>query len=255
MSLWRRLTGPGNSLILFYDHLTDEGADEMEEQLREVGRYYRWTKLGDLCQALSQGSGTALAAVAFAYPRKSVLLRAVPILRAEKIPVTIFLPGDGVGMNRLPPEEELASYRETYPAAFTDELYQNFINLAWEDPLALEEKLLGFRREIGPLPLNSLDPTRFFSTWGKLVELPPETREFGFHVGCHPRHERIWSETLEFLERQTGSPLRVAYAERPFPEYARWGFSGVVGTRKGAVVPGVSLGELPIWDFSSTISE
>jgi len=255
LSLWRRLTGPANSLILLYDHVTDEIANDLEEQVREVGRYYRWAKLGDLCAAVRDGRALGMAAVAFKYPRKSVLLRAMPILRAENVPVTIFLPGEGVGMNRLPAEEELAAYRETYPQAFSDELYRSFINLAYEDPLALEERLLAFRREIGPLPLDSLDPTRFFSTWGKLIEIPPTSREFGFHVGYHPRHEKLFQETIAFLERQTGAPLRVAHAERPFAEYARWGFSGVVGNRKGAVIKGVPLGDLPIWDFSAAISE
>jgi len=255
MSLWRRLTGPGNALILLSDHLTSATAPEWEEQVKEVARYYRFVKLGDLVEAAEKNQAHGLASVAFEFPRKSAMLRAVPFLRGENIPVTFFLTGDGIGMNRLPSTEELQLYRESYPAAFSDELYARLQETAWEDPVGLDERLLAFRREIGPLPLETIDPMRFFSTWGKLVEIPPAEREFGFHLTYHPRHEALLSETLPFLERQTGQPLRVALSRQSFEGFEKWGFTGVVGTRKGAVKTGVSLGDLPVWDFSSTISE
>ncbi len=255
MGLWRSLTGPRNSLILLYDHLTEESAKEFEGQITEVSRYYRFVKLSNLIDAARKGDTIGLASVAFRHPRRSAWTRALPFLRAENIPATFFLSGDGVGMNRLPLEEELEWYAKTYPESFSAERMVGLQEEVWENPQGLDAKLLTFRRETGPLPLEKLDPALFFMTWGKLLEIPPELREFGFHLSYNPRHEESLREALKFLSIQTGNPPRVALSARSFPEYEAWGFCGVTGSRIGAVTPGVSLGDLPVWSFPSTIKE
>ena len=91
----------------------------------------------------------------------------------RKSPSRFFSGPDCIGLNRLPPEEELGLYEEHYPGRIAEADLARWKMRAWEAPTETEAFLLACRRDIGPLPLERLDPNVFFTTWGKIIGLPP----------------------------------------------------------------------------------
>ena len=142
--------GPKNSLILVYDHLTENSP--FGDQLDEVSRFYKFTKLGDLVDRLKRGKVRGRATVVFSHARKSLFLHGVPILRARNIPVTVFLHPDCVGTNRLPGEEEenRTSPEDMDPTRFF---------VTWGKLLALPPTLREFGLHLSPSenPVAALD--------------------------------------------------------------------------------------------------
>jgi len=196
--IFDRLLYPSNSLILANDYIPDDTYDDWLKQLDEVGKYYRWRKLSDLVADDRPQLGGA--AVVFTSPRKKNFLRAIPELVARGIPVTLFLRPDCIGLNRLPPEEELRYF------GFSD------IEQAFYKPEETEAFLLCLRKEKGALPVEELDPTLFFATWGKVLEIPPELRDFGFYVYARPDHDALITEALRFTETQTVQRMTLAFS-------------------------------------------
>src|SRR4051812_9082679 len=111
MNLFRRFLRPPNALILAYDHLDFDGGERLRTQVDEVRKFYEMSRLSDIVDSLAAGQPLGRAAVVFHASRKSLFVRALPFLRAEDIPVTIFVHGEWLGTNRLPPAEELRFYR------------------------------------------------------------------------------------------------------------------------------------------------
>jgi hypothetical protein len=196
--IFDKLLYPSNSLIFARDYIEDADYEAWLSELDEVGKYYRWKKLSEL--VTPEGIQTGGAAIVFTNPRKKTFLRAIPELAARDIPVTLFLRPDCIGLNRLPPEEELLLY------GFSD------TRRAWEDPEGTERFLLGLRKEKGPLPLERVDPTLYFATWGKILDIPPKLRDLGFHLYASPNHDALVEDALRFTERQVSQKLVLAYA-------------------------------------------
>ncbi len=105
--IFSRLVRPKNSLILLYDHLSEEGMEAFESEIEEVRKYYKMAKLSEVLGASEQAPlQMGFACVLFRQARKSVFLRAVPYLVGESIPFAVGLLPECIGTNRLPIEEE-----------------------------------------------------------------------------------------------------------------------------------------------------
>lgn len=198
--IFDKLLYPSNSLILARDYVPDEEYDSWLRQLDEVGKYYRWKKLSELVVEGKPQMGGA--AIVFLNARNKNFLRAIPELRARDIPVTLFLRPDCIGLNRLPPEEELSHY------GISDD------GRVFDEPEATEAYLLGLRKEKGALPFETLDPTLFFSTWGKILEIPPALRDLGFFLYARPNHDALIEEALRFIETQTKQRMTLAFTPK-----------------------------------------
>ena len=129
--------GPKNSLVLSYDLYRPEALDSLEAEWNEVRKYYKFVPLSEIIKNLGSRQSLGKAAVVLETARKGTLLYLVPALVSLGIPFTLILDPEIIGINRLRAQEE--------------------------------EKV---RAEHGPFPFEKLDPLRFFSTWGKIVEIP-----------------------------------------------------------------------------------
>lgn len=241
----RRLFGPANSLILLYDHLTREQGQELEDQVEEVARYYRFVKPSELLQGISRGKVNGMAVIAFRHARKSVFLHAVPFLLAREFPFLLFADPDCVGLNRLPAEEELEAYRVHYGEASTQGAPS-----AWTEPDACNAFLEGLRSTVGPLPLEQMDSTRFFTTWGKIVEISPQGREIGLSLASDPANDEKFLGSLAFVRRQVGS-VQLVFSPRPVSaaKLKSAGLEGVLTLREGAVEKDTDPWDLPRWSL------
>lgn len=257
MGILRKFFGPGNSLVLVYDHITDEGREELASQIAQVKEFYRFAKLSEIAGAPDGKRATGLAAVVFAQARKSLFLRALPLLRGEGIPVTIFLDIDCIGMNRLPAAEELAWYRDHYPDAVPAAEADRLAALAWREPRDVEGHLRLFRKRVGPLPLDKIDPTLYFTTWGKIVEIPPNLLDLGLSLTSAPAEAAV-REALHFIRQMTGRETTLAWNPRA-PDGSdvlrAAGITGAVGAREGAVERATPALDLPRWPLSLEVSD
>ena len=261
MGLLRKILGPQNSILLLYDHLSDRESgkasvktmESFEEEVAEVGKYYRFTRLSEIVGGNDRANATGCAAILFQNARKSIFLHAVPMLRSEKIPFTLFLRPDCIGLNRLPPEEEIAVYQQKYPERFPASTVEDWKKKGWEDPAAVESFVLSCRREVGPLPIGDLDPTFFFATWGKIVDTPPDLIELGLYLWGNPRNEATFREAITFIKRQTGVLVRMAFSPQLFggekTSLGPLGIEGLVTLRTGPVERTTNPLQLPHWLF------
>lgn len=251
-----------NSLILEYDHLEESSVDTFREQVEEVGRYYKFVGLSEIGISLQKKKNLGTAAIVFRNPRKSVLLRAVPLLIDKKIPFTLFLRADCVGLNRLPPEEELDWIERNSPKKLEPEKRSNFLKGCWENPLKADELLKVVRSELGPMPIEKLDPMLFFSTWGKLVELPQELVTWGITLYTAPDQSQYLEDEILFIRRlvgrapevgKLGSLSSLLKINKMWHEasLSRLALSACVGNLDGAVTHSNSRWDLPVWHFST----
>jgi hypothetical protein len=224
MSLWD-FFGNSNSVILEWDHIDDLGFAGLQEQVEEVSKYYRFSSLEELCQRLKDKKRQGLAVLTFRNPRKSVLLRAVPYLIGKKIPFTLFLRSDCVGLNELPkPEMEL--FRQS------------------------------LRNEPGAPELKTVDPTRFFATWGKLNELPRNLVEWGITLTKSESDLKVVEDEILFMRHRLGIAPRVAKLENSELAWterslAHLGLIACLNATQGAVKRNSVWFNLPIWHFSA----
>ncbi|NQW45724.1 MAG: hypothetical protein HQ462_10020 [Deltaproteobacteria bacterium] len=248
--------GKNNSLLLEYDHIDDTNLSEFENQIEEVEKFYRFSKIEEITGRIRNKKGQGLAAVLFKNPRKSVLLRAIPFLIGKNIPFTIFLRPDCIGLNRLPMEEELDFYSKAYPKKITAEILCQKKNEAWKAPDAVDVFLRGLRREVGPLPLDLIDPTLFFCTWGKLIELPKELVEWGVTLYVGPQKTDLVGHGIYFMRQQLKLTPKVARISSSIDAGA-WNVEslsalnlvGCISNGKGAVTHESQWWDLPIWCF------
>lgn len=258
MGLWRKILGPSNSLFLCWDHVTDEGARELEAQVEEVRRYYHLAMLSEIIGFDGKPHTMGNAALVFINARRSVFQRAVPWLLSERIPFTLFLRPDCIGLNRLPPEEELELYREHYPERMPEAVLQQWTKKAWEAPVEADAFLIACRREIGPLPIESIDPGLFFTTWGKILALDPKFRELGFYVGHDPGVGGAVISALTFIRQQTGVQVRIAYSPRHAAKdiaaakgaLEPLGIGSLLTARTGALERRTDPWSLPCWPMN-----
>lgn len=249
MNLLRRWFGPSNALLFLYDHLQESDLDVFESELLEAKKFYRFVKVNELALALREGTSQGLLAVAFRQTRKSFFLRALPILRAHEIPVTLFVVADNVGTNRLTNAEELEIYFSHYPSAFPGDGIPEKREAVWSQPQSMDRFLRECRTIVGPLPLNQLDPTSYGSTWGKILEIPPHLREVGLHITGQWEVGRIEQE-LAFVGQQVGSHVTSAYVPRSgvLPQTLPSRISALVVEKSGAIESTTSPFALPYWN-------
>jgi hypothetical protein len=197
ISLFRKLWSPSQSIILVYDHLTADNLDLFEEQILEVGNYYRWGKLSELSPPQKNKCQTGIVALVFENARKSVFLKAVPWLEQKKIPFTLGVRTDCIGMNHIPWADEYRLYHPQAPLSSAE------LKHAWESPEWAESQRQVWRK-LGPLPLNHADPTHFFSTWGQILKISPELIEVALYVNRVPPSAEWLTNEKKFIEAQTG---------------------------------------------------
>ncbi len=252
--LLRRFFGPSTSLIFAYDRMNASWEGEMQEQLDEAAKYYKFVKLSEIVSRLNAKDSQGLASVVFTHARKSLFLRALPVLRAREIPVTVFLDVDSIGLNRLPAEEELALYRESYPDKISESDYAAMLEKAWREPKEANALLRGYRQTVGPLPLDKIDPMLFFVTWGKILEIPPALFEAGLSVSSTPANAEHLGDSLDFIRHQLGRSVMLAHNPRApegEAELKRAGIEAVLTRREGVVDKKTSPMDLPYWNWSA----
>jgi len=172
---------PKNSILVSFDYEGPESFLDLENQIIAIEEHYRFNKLSELAQQKKMGK----AFLVFENPRKGTILKGLPTLVSRKLPFTLFVDPDYVGLNRLPLVEELQAYQKAYPEKWAPAEHLKWVERASQNPSEVDDFLKKCRSELGPLPVEQLDPLSFFSTWGKLNEWPPELIEFGLSVR-HP---------------------------------------------------------------------
>lgn len=255
---WLRWLEQSNSVILEFDHIAQDQLEIFEEQVSEVEKFYQFSSVEEIASRTNQKKRQGLAAITFNNPRKSVILRALPVLTGKKIPFTLFLRADCIGLNKLPPEEELGFYIKKYP----DKFLLNEIEKVKQDlpfaPEKVDEFLRSLRSGIGPLPLELIDPTLFFCTWGKLKEIPKDLVEWGVSLYLSPSKSPSLGDEILFMRQQLGFSPRVARVAAPGQEAAwnagelkKLNLAGCVTGKDGAVTRESHWWDLPYWRFST----
>ncbi|MBI4404809.1 MAG: hypothetical protein HY537_11640 [Deltaproteobacteria bacterium] len=252
-----KLFRPANSIVLVWDHVDEKERSKFEEQVEEVLRFYPIESLSNIVERLYKRQRQGFAAITFSSARKSIFLRAIPWLNSRKLPFTLFLNPTSIGSNRLPIQEELALYHHYYPERFGEAIFQEWERESWVIPAEGEARIRSLRREIGPLPLNFLDPTRYFATWGEVVRGVKEKSEFGITLSVQPIGDKSFS-ALEgektFVQNQIGQTVRLAFAQRDLGsdlrELRRLGIAGVLlDSQTGPVGRDTDPMKLPRWEM------
>jgi len=256
--MFSRLFRQKNSIIVQFDHIDEKDVEDFEGKIEEIANYYRFSKLEEIGSRLVSRKNQGLAAIVFNNPRKSVLLRAVPFLVSKSIPFTCFLRADCIGLNKLPLEEELNFYSQAHPEKLNSKVIAQKMTEAWIQPEEVEKYLLGLRKDLGPLPLNKIDPTFFFSTWGKLLELPQELIEWGVTLYASEQNLKLIEDGIFFMRQQLKCVPKVArfgvqgevlgWSEASLRKLS---FSACLGGKEGAVTQASHWSDLPIWRFSA----
>ena len=245
MRILRRILGPSNAIILSID----QTSEATEDQILEIRKYYHFVKLTEIVnQLVKRKNPLGWAAVTLQNPRKNLFLSLGPFLVGERIPFTLFLRPDCVGLNRLPPEEELKIFFQAYPEKLKEMSLDTLIEEAWHKPSAIDSYLLDCRKSIGPLPIATLDPGQFFVTWGKIVEIPPTLSEFGLCVFTGSKV--TLKESVEFLQRQTGQLVTVGFSRRTeelAPLLMGLGLNSLLTLEAGVVTEDTDPWRMPVW--------
>lgn len=249
-----KIFGAGTSIVVCEDHVPSR--PEFEEKLDEVGKYFSFAKFSKLADNLQASKLSSQAAICFENPRKSTFLHAVPVLLERNIPFTLFLNVDCIGLNRLPVHEEIAIYKTHYAEALKEDSTPE--DLSWVSPQDAEARLDGWRKTIGPFPIEGQDPTRYFATWGQILELPPELLECGMHLSAKPegkyllRHE----EALEFIRLQTRQTVCTAFSPYRVANFSEsltnLGITTVLcGQSTGELTSNSSPFDIPTWNLEA----
>lgn len=242
---------PKNSIIVSFDYQNPDSFNEFQEQINAIQEHYRFSRLSDLLEGKRLGK----AFVVFENPRKGGLLRGVQVVLSQEIPFTLFVDPDYVGLNRLPLEEEIEIYQKAYPERWNPDEVLLWKQRASKNPQEVDYFLKQCRVELGPLPVEQLDPLRFFSTWGKLAEWPKELVEFGISL----RHEISFEslhQKIRFFEWQLKCRPKVArlmketVSKDEIHLLKEFGIQMLVGHQKGQINPSTSLWELPLWSLT-----
>ncbi|MCB0405398.1 MAG: hypothetical protein KDD51_11485 [Bdellovibrionales bacterium] len=250
----KKIFASGTAIVLCEDHVPDR--ETFSEKLDEVGKYFSFVKLDDAVKNLRNGTLSNHAAFCLENPRKSAFQNAVPELIDRNIPFTLFLNVDCIGLNRLPVQEEIAIYKSHYAQALADDSTPE--ELSWVSPQDAEARLASWRQRIGPFPIEAQDPTRYFATWGQILEIPPQMVEYGMHLSTKPegklvlRHE----EALDFIRIQTRQAVRHAfspYKVSPFEKSLnQLGLQAVICRQsQGEVSLKTNVFDIPIWNLES----
>ncbi|NBX76773.1 MAG: hypothetical protein EBQ92_09480 [Proteobacteria bacterium] len=251
--------GPGNSIIVPYDYLGPDSFQDFESQLEAIREHYRFSKLSQITTSLEKGKRQGFAAIVLENPRKGVFLQAVQVLLSLEIPFTLFVDPDYVGLNRLPLEEELEAYARSYPEKLGESEVQRWTETARSNPNEADTFLRECRKSLGPLRIDEMDSLRFFTTWGKILELSPELVEFGLSVKHEISSAQMLEEKLLFVEKQLKQRptiIRVSQKELGAKELdvvKSFGFKAVLGHQVSEVTKDTSSFNLPIWRLAPSL--
>lgn len=244
---------PSNSIIAPFDYIDRNSFEDFENQLQAIREHYRFSKLGQIVEALRNKRRQGYAAIVLENPRKGVFLHAVPFLLREEIPFTLFLDPDYLGLNRLPLEEELAAYQQSYPERFTQEEFQEWCESARKNPNEADLFLRNCRKTLGPLRVDVMDSLQFFTTWGKILELPPDLVEFGLIVNHEISSSDQLEEKISFCEKQVKKrPVlvrgpRTELSEKEIKILKESRIEAVLGQDVHEVTKDTSVFNLPVW--------
>lgn len=231
-----------NSILLLFDHLRSEDISQFEDQLGEVGRYYRFVKVSELVGRLRKRKTLGQAAIVFKSARKSIFVHAVSRLLEREIPFSLMLRPDCIGLNRLSVEDEIEIYRKFYPGDIPD--------LEGKGEVEIRASL----RKIGKLPIEKLDPLMFFGTWGELTRIPPTFVELGLALSS-----RAAEQELTFIRQQTGVAVRIAYGKGLSSEakatLERLGIEAYLTDRSGVIDKDTDPMDLPHWALTNESSK
>lgn len=242
----QKLFRPDNGLVLVWDKFGPEQDEALGAQLDAVAKYYRWVKFSEIGRALEAQKGLGMAAIVFINPRKGITQFAAPLLLDQGIPFTVFLRSDCVGSNRLPLEEEIELFEEHYVDKMKDNSYMKERVLS--DPNRVDRWLESLRSELGPLPLERINPLDLFATWGSLGKFPTDLVEIGLHHSRDSSEGMV--EDIKFIEQQMNRSASVAYAPGAAIEVKTWRnleIGTVLVPKKGAVQPNTLPHEIPQW--------
>lgn len=237
-----------HSILLEFDHFDFDAVEELKAQVEEVRNYYKLSKITELLTALDSRHPNGLACLVFKNARKSFFLHAAKWLVNEEIPFTLLLRPECIGLNRLPLREEMEQYVKFFPKAVTLDEINDVDAAGWEHPEVREVFLRDCRKRCGPLPLNEMDPTLFFGTWGQISDLPPKLRDFGVHIESDPKFPSVRSG-LAFTSTQVKAPISFARVTRDCGEapLKELGFRGAMDGSLGEVSKNVNPFQLPVW--------
>ncbi len=241
---------PAHSILIDFDiDYTD-----FESKIEEVRRHYDCVTLDSILKGLADGSPRGMAAIIIREARKGFFLRPLSFLLTENIPFTLFLRPDCIGLNRLPPEEELETYHQAYPQVLDRKQCQDWKERIWLEPNRVEIFLKEARARLGPLPIPTLDPLHFFATWGRVVEMPRNQLQLGLSLPSSPMGEYGLDDLLRFARTQVGREVTVASASRSL-SFARKlleraGIRAAIGPVRGVVDSKTDPFELPIWSLN-----
>lgn len=253
------LFGPKNSVIVPFDYSGPDSFQDFEDKLKAIKEHYRFSKLSEIASAVKKKKRQGLASIVLENPRKGVFLLAIPTLLSLEIPFTLFVDPDYLGLNRLPIEEELKAYQQSYPEKFSEQEFQKWCELARKNPTEADLFLKNCRQTLGPLRVDELDSLQFFTTWGKVLELPPDLAEVGVSVNHQIASREHLEEKITFVEKQLKKrPMLVRGPKQGFSskemEFLRKSqIEAVLGHTDREVTKQTSVFDLPVWRLTSSL--
>jgi hypothetical protein len=207
-------------------------------------------------EALEKKKKLGLAAIVFESPRKGVFQKALPSLLSLEIPFSLMVDPDYVGLNRLPMLEELNHYRKNYSNQFSENEFNDWIDRSRKNPEETNEFLIQCRKELGPLPLEDLDPLSFFATWGKIADLPSHLVDYGISFSHEIQNKdqlenkvTYWSQQLRKRPSIIRAPA-MGFTQQELEIISKYGFRAVLGNQIAAVEKTTNLFDLPIWNLN-----
>ncbi len=242
----RKLLGPHNSLILIREKISDRSA--LEAELKEIQKYYRFVTFSQLLSSLSSKDASGFAVFGISHARKRVLHEFRDFLGNLSVPMSIFVDPECVGSNRLPLLDELKIYEKHFP--LQSKTLEEVRPLCWQHPEEAEKRLNALRSELGPLPLNELDPLEFFCTWGELLQLGT-LADFGLQLVYSPKQQARLQNAIKFFSTQLNRAPAGALSEMSVTDdvgaLRNLGLSAVIGPETGPTLPNSTLFNLPRW--------
>ena len=241
---------PKNSILVSFDYEGPESFADLDDQISAIEEHYRFCKLSELVQSKKMGR----AFLVFENPRKGTLLKGIPALLSRELSFTLFVDPDYVGLNRLPLMEEFVAYQKSYPEKWTPSEQLKWMERAVQDPSEVDTFLKKCRGDLGPLPIDQLDPLSFFSTWGKLVEWPVHLVEFGLSLRHNISAESL-RRKIEFFEWQlkvrpvVARLVKEKVSAQEIELLERAGIRILVGHQKGEITEDTSPWDVPIWSL------
>lgn len=242
-----------NSVIVPYDYTNSDSLQDLEDQIIALKEHYQFITLSEMIARVKKGKSRGFAAIVFDKPRKGVFVKAVPILLSLNVPFFLFIDPDYTGLNRLPMSEELCLYRDHYSNLFTQSEFEQWVIRSRREPEETDFFLKDCRKKFGPLPIEKIDPLSFFSTWGKILELPPDSVDFGITLSHQIISPDTFQEKLSFVGQHLKKVPDVVraptqgFSREEIEVLKQCGVEGVLGHQVAPIDKNANVFDLPIW--------